>query len=106
MRMAEYVPDTRFVLHDIDEEAHAQALMYHNEWLAIAYVLINTPSGTTLRVMKNLRICDNCHVVVKLISEIEGREIIARNNYKRFHSTYKVHISNIQSTSVIHVNFV
>ncbi|WOL19568.1 hypothetical protein Cni_G28370 [Canna indica] len=84
MRAAGYVPDTRFVLHDIDEEAKAQALMYHSERLAIAYGLINTPPGTTLRVMKNLRICGDCHAAVKLISKIEGREIIVRDN-KRFH---------------------
>ncbi|KAE8674350.1 serine acetyltransferase 5-like [Hibiscus syriacus] len=43
MREAEYVPDTRYVLHDIDEEAKEQALQYHSERLAIAYGLISTP---------------------------------------------------------------
>ncbi|KAJ8465147.1 hypothetical protein OPV22_027699 [Ensete ventricosum] len=84
MRAAGYVPDTRFVLHDIDEAAKQQALMYHSERLAIAYGLISTPPGTTLRIMKNLRICGDCHNAVKLISKIEGREIIVRDN-KRFH---------------------
>ncbi|ONK73392.1 uncharacterized protein A4U43_C04F31010 [Asparagus officinalis] len=28
-----YVPDTRYVLHDIDQEAKEQALMYHSERL-------------------------------------------------------------------------
>ncbi|CAD5193954.1 unnamed protein product [Musa acuminata subsp. malaccensis] len=84
MRAAGYVPDTRFVLHDIDEAAKEQALMYHSERLAIAYGLISTPPGTTLRIMKNLRICGDCHNAVKLISKIEGREIIVRDN-KRFH---------------------
>ncbi|KAG6478448.1 pentatricopeptide repeat-containing protein At2g22070-like [Zingiber officinale] len=84
MRAAGYVPDTRFVLHDVDEEAKAQALMYHSERLAIAYGLVCTPPGTTLRVMKNLRICGDCHTAVKLISKLEGREIIVRDN-KRFH---------------------
>lgn len=81
---AGYVPDTRFVLHDIDEEAKEKALLYHSERLAIAYGLISTPHGTTLRVIKNLRICGDCHSFIKILSSIEKREIIVRDN-KRFH---------------------
>uniref|UniRef100_A0A1D1Y4L9 Pentatricopeptide repeat-containing protein At1g47580, chloroplastic n=1 Tax=Anthurium amnicola TaxID=1678845 RepID=A0A1D1Y4L9_9ARAE len=84
MREAGYVPDTRFVLHDIDEEAKERALMYHSERLAIAFGLISTPPGTTLRIMKNLRICGDCHNAVKVMSKIVDREIIVRDN-KRFH---------------------
>ncbi|CAA6657740.1 unnamed protein product [Spirodela intermedia] len=84
MRAAGYVPDTRYVLHDIDEEAKERSLMYHSERLAIAFGLISTPPGTTLRVMKNLRICGDCHNAVKIISKIVGRQIIVRDN-KRFH---------------------
>ncbi|XP_078430541.1 pentatricopeptide repeat (PPR) superfamily protein [Wolffia australiana] len=84
MRAAGYVPDTRCVLHDIDDEAKERALMYHSERLAIAFGLISTAPGTTLRIMKNLRICPDCHNAVKIISEIVDREIIVRDN-KRFH---------------------
>lgn len=84
MREAGYVPDTRYVLHDIDEEAKEQALQYHSERLAIAYGLISTPPRTTLRIMKNLRICGDCHNAIKIMSKIVGRELIVRDN-KRFH---------------------
>ncbi|KAH0454778.1 hypothetical protein IEQ34_016702 [Dendrobium chrysotoxum] len=84
IREAGYVPDTRFVLHDIDEEAKEKSLMYHSERLAIAYGLIGTPPGTTLRIMKNLRICGDCHNAVKIMSKVVEREIIVRDN-KRFH---------------------
>ncbi|CAK7347650.1 unnamed protein product [Dovyalis caffra] len=84
VRDAGYVPDTRFVLHDLDPEAKEKALFYHSERLAIAYGLINTPPGTTLRIMKNLRICLDCHNFVKILSKIEDREFIVRDN-KRFH---------------------
>jgi hypothetical protein len=84
IRAAGYVPDTRFVLHDIDEAAKVRALMYHSERLAIAFGLVSTPPGTPLRVMKNLRICGDCHNAVKLIAKVTGREIIVRDN-KRFH---------------------
>ncbi|XP_073006045.1 pentatricopeptide repeat-containing protein At4g14050, mitochondrial [Typha latifolia] len=84
IRAAGYVPDTKYVLHDIDEEAKENALMYHSERLAIAYGLISTPPGTTLRIMKNLRICGDCHNAVKFMSKVVEREIIVRDN-KRFH---------------------
>ena len=84
MREAGYVPDTRYVLHDIDEEAKQQALQYHSERLAIAYGLISTPARTTLRIIKNLRICGDCHNAIKIMSKIVGRELIVRDN-KRFH---------------------
>ncbi|XP_023645223.1 pentatricopeptide repeat-containing protein DWY1, chloroplastic [Capsella rubella] len=83
-RDAGYVPETKYVLHDIDEEAKEKALMHHSERLAIAFGLINTPPGTTIRVMKNLRICGDCHNFIKILSSIEDREIIVRDN-KRFH---------------------
>lgn len=84
LRDAGYVPDTRYVLHDIDEEAKERALMYHSERLAIAYGLISTPARTTLRIIKNLRICGDCHNAIKIMSKIVGRELIVRDN-KRFH---------------------
>ncbi|KAA0061500.1 hypothetical protein IC582_012018 [Cucumis melo] len=84
MKEAGYVPDTRYVLHDIDEEAKQQALQYHSERLAIAYGLISTPARTTLRIIKNLRICGDCHNAIKIMSKIVGRELIVRDN-KRFH---------------------
>ncbi|XP_008810384.2 pentatricopeptide repeat-containing protein At2g15690, mitochondrial [Phoenix dactylifera] len=79
-----YVPDTRYVLHDIDQEAKEQALLYHSERLAIAYGLISTPARTPLRIIKNLRICGDCHNAIKIMSKIVGRELIVRDN-KRFH---------------------
>ncbi|KHN40337.1 Pentatricopeptide repeat-containing protein [Glycine soja] len=84
MREAGYVPDTRYVLHDIDEEEKEKALQYHSERLAIAYGLISTPPRTTLRIIKNLRICGDCHNAIKIMSNIVGRELIVRDN-KRFH---------------------
>ncbi|KAF8377223.1 hypothetical protein HHK36_030597 [Tetracentron sinense] len=79
-----YVPETCFVLHDIGEEDKEYALCYHSEKLAIAFGLISTSEGTPNQVIKNLRVCGDCHVVIKLISKIYDREIIARDR-ARFH---------------------
>lgn len=84
MKESTYVPDTRYVLHDIDQEAKEQALLYHSERLAIAYGLISTPARTPLRIIKNLRVCGDCHNAIKIMSRIVGRELIVRDN-KRFH---------------------
>lgn len=79
-----FVPDTSEVLYDMDEEWKEGALSHHSEKLAIAYGLISTKPGTTIRIVKNLRVCGNCHSATKLISKIFNREIIARDR-NRFH---------------------
>eukprot|EP01018_Ginkgo_biloba_P003196 Gb_11220 [translate_table: standard] len=86
MKIAGYVPDTRFVLHDVEEEQKEQILCYHSEKLAIAFGLINTSPGTTLRVIKNLRVCGDCHSATKFMSKIVEREIVVRdaNRYHHF----------------------
>ncbi|CAK9272812.1 unnamed protein product [Sphagnum jensenii] len=66
MKDAGYVPDTRFALHDVDEEEKVLHLRQHSEKLAIAFGLISTSPGTPLRIFKNLRICGDCHTFTKL----------------------------------------
>ncbi|KAJ0480577.1 putative tetratricopeptide-like helical domain superfamily, DYW domain-containing protein [Helianthus annuus] len=46
--------------------------------------LISLPLSAPVRVMKNLRVCQDCHTVMKLISKVESREIILRDPI-RFH---------------------
>ncbi|KAJ4715635.1 Pentatricopeptide repeat [Melia azedarach] len=79
-----FVPDTESVLHDLEEEVKEQILRHHSEKLAIAFALISTPENTTLRIMKNLRVCNDCHSAIKFISKLVGREIIVRDA-TRFH---------------------
>ncbi|CAK9210480.1 unnamed protein product [Sphagnum troendelagicum] len=84
MHDAGYVPDTNFVLHDVEEEEKLFHLCHHSEKLAIALGLINTPPGTPLRIRKNLRVCEDCHTSVKFISKVVGRAIMVRD-VNRFH---------------------
>ncbi|KAI3858754.1 hypothetical protein MKX03_033707 [Papaver bracteatum] len=79
-----YVLNTDDVLHDVEEEQKRSLLCSHSERLAIAFGIISTPSGTTIRVTKNLRVCVDCHTATKFISEIVGREIVMRD-VSRFH---------------------
>ncbi|KAL8518005.1 hypothetical protein ACS0TY_009336 [Phlomoides rotata] len=92
MKVAGYVPDTKYALHDISEEEKEYSLSMHSEKLAIAFGLLNTRPGITLRVTKNLRICGDCHTAIKFISKIYGREIIVRD-VNRFHHFNKGHCS-------------
>ncbi|KAK9078753.1 hypothetical protein SSX86_002811 [Deinandra increscens subsp. villosa] len=81
-----YVPDTKFVLQDMEEEKKEMILCGHSERLALGFGLISsaTSCSTPLRIIKNLRVCGDCHSVMKYISTVENREIIMRDNY-RFH---------------------
>ncbi|OWM85769.1 hypothetical protein CDL15_Pgr023702 [Punica granatum] len=79
-----YVPDLSEVLHDMGDEEKRRSLQNHSERLAIAFGIISTPPGTTIRIIKNIRVCLDCHVAIKFISKIVGREIIVRDN-SRFH---------------------
>ncbi|KAL5974638.1 hypothetical protein ACLOJK_031308 [Asimina triloba] len=84
LKNADYIPDTNFVLHDIEEEQKEAILSQHSERLAIAFGLIATPVRTPLQIVKNLRVCGDCHTVIKLISKIEERDIVVRDT-NRFH---------------------
>lgn len=79
MKKAGYLPDTNLVLQDVDEQDKEQILCGHSEKLAVAFGLLNTPPGSPLQVIKNLRICGDCHAVIKFISGFEGREIYVRD---------------------------
>ncbi|KAF8697783.1 hypothetical protein HU200_035269 [Digitaria exilis] len=84
MRKMGYVPRTEFVYHDLEEDVKEQLLSYHSERLAIAFGLLNTSPGARLVIIKNLRVCGDCHDAIKYISKITEREIVVRDA-KRFH---------------------
>lgn len=85
LKLVGYVPDTSLVNHmDMEEEEKEVTLRYHSEKLAIAFGLLNTAPGTTIRVVKNLRVCRDCHSAAKIISSIFNRQIILRD-VQRFH---------------------
>lgn len=84
MYLAGYEPDTRFVLHDIDEAAKVRAINFHSEKLAMCYGFIKTPPKSPIRIIKNLRVCGDCHTATKYMAYLTGREIIMRDAF-RFH---------------------
>lgn len=85
LKLVGYTPDTSLVFHaDLEEEEKEATLRYHSEKLAIAFGLLNSPPGATIRVVKNLRVCNDCHSAAKFISLIFNRQLILRD-IQRFH---------------------
>ncbi|XP_020589284.1 pentatricopeptide repeat-containing protein At4g02750 isoform X2 [Phalaenopsis equestris] len=84
MKKAGYVSATNLVLHDVEEEEKEQMLRFHSEKLAVAYGILRMKPGRPVRVIKNLRVCEDCHNAIKYIALIESRLIILRDS-NRFH---------------------
>jgi len=75
---------TGLVFVDVEEESKEEIVSLHSEKLALAFGLLNTSKGITIRIMKNLRMCRDCHEAFKLISDIVEREFVVRD-VNRFH---------------------
>ncbi|XP_057429888.1 pentatricopeptide repeat-containing protein At3g62890-like [Lotus japonicus] len=84
LKIEGYSPITSEVSLDIDEEEKETVLSRHSEKLAVAFGLITIVPPIPIRIMKNLRICNDCHTVMKLISKAFNREIVVRDRH-RFH---------------------
>ncbi|KAM3698968.1 hypothetical protein ACJW31_06G226700 [Castanea mollissima] len=81
-----YVPEESLisVAGLITEECLETSTSYHSEKLAIAFGLARAPKGTSIRIVKNLRVCKDCHSFTKYVSKAFNREIIVRDRV-RFH---------------------
>ncbi|KAK4284195.1 hypothetical protein QN277_001060 [Acacia crassicarpa] len=84
LKDAGYQPDTNFVYHDVEDEHKEAILSQHSERLAVAYGLIATVPEVPIQIVKNLRVCGDCHNFIKLISLVEQRYIVVRDS-NRFH---------------------
>ncbi|KAJ6406694.1 hypothetical protein OIU84_010244 [Salix udensis] len=56
----------------------------HSEKLAVAFALLNTRKETEIIIIKNLRICGDCHLFIKMVSKIVDRQFVVRDA-TRFH---------------------
>ncbi|KMZ67251.1 hypothetical protein ZOSMA_270G00240 [Zostera marina] len=79
-----YVPNIDIVVQNVDDNLKEEMIRNHSEKLAIGFGLINTKPGTRIVIVKNLRVCSDCHAAIGFISKMEGREIVARDS-TRFH---------------------
>ncbi|KAK2966017.1 hypothetical protein RJ640_017095 [Escallonia rubra] len=84
LRRQGYNPKLSEVLLEIDDVEKASQLLHHSEKLAVSFGLIKKIPGTIIRIVKNLRSCEDCHSFMKLASKIYHREIVIRDRI-RFH---------------------
>lgn len=84
LRIAGYVPDTSEVLLETADDERDNAIFWHSEKLAMAYGLISSDPNVVIRIVKNLRMCLDCHRAIKLLSKIYEREVVVRDR-TRFH---------------------
>ncbi|KAK6151282.1 hypothetical protein DH2020_013917 [Rehmannia glutinosa] len=84
IKAAGYSPDLSSVLYDVDEEQKEKLLLGHSEKLALAFGMMNVSEAKPIRIMKNLRICVDCHNFAKFVSKVYGREVFIRDK-SRFH---------------------
>ncbi|TXG60868.1 hypothetical protein EZV62_012231 [Acer yangbiense] len=84
MKEAGFQSETVTALHDVEEEEKELMVNLHSEKLAIAFGLIATEPGSEIRIIKNLRVCLDCHTATKFISKITERVIVVRDA-NRFH---------------------
>lgn len=80
-----YSPNTSMVSYDIEEEEKETVLKQHSEKIALAFGLLHAKPGTTLHIVKNLRVCADCHSAFKLVSKIYGHNIIMRDRVRYHH---------------------
>jgi pentatricopeptide repeat protein len=79
-----YVQDCFSLLNELQHEQKDPIIFIHSEKLAISFGLLSLPATVPINVMKNLRVCNDCHAWIKFVSKVSNREIIVRDAY-RFH---------------------
>ncbi|WOK94377.1 pentatricopeptide repeat-containing protein [Canna indica] len=84
LKLEGYKPILSSVVYDVNDDEKENLLKGHSEKLALAYGWLTTTFGDTIRITKNLRICEDCHLVMRLASRAANREIVVRDNM-RFH---------------------
>ena len=80
LKISRYLPNNLEVSLNIGEEEKENVLNRHSEKLAIAFGLISSEPGVTIRIVKNLRMCVDCYLVATLVSRIYNREVIVRQS--------------------------
>ncbi|KAL6847416.1 hypothetical protein ACP4OV_023269 [Aristida adscensionis] len=79
-----YKSENYHLFHEKEQELRNPSTFVHSEKLAVAFGLMSLPAFMPLRVIKNLRVCNDCHNWMKFTSKVTGREIVLRDVY-RFH---------------------
>ncbi|XP_058069502.1 putative pentatricopeptide repeat-containing protein At5g52630 [Magnolia sinica] len=80
------------IANEEDKEKAHSSNVHHSEKLAIAFGLINMPDDASIRVVKSISMCRDCHSLIKFFSVSTQREIVVRDS-KRLHRFKNGHCS-------------
>ncbi|WOL00173.1 pentatricopeptide repeat-containing protein [Canna indica] len=88
-RMADICAKLKELMEEVGKLGYKEmdeGLQYHSERLAMAFGVVSgsVPQGKSLRVVKNLRICGDCHEFFKYVCRVIEREIVVRDA-NRYH---------------------
>ncbi|XP_045809662.1 pentatricopeptide repeat-containing protein At1g71420 [Trifolium pratense] len=87
-----YAPEISSPLHDIELEHIEDQLFHHSEKMALVFAIMNeaslTSGGNVIKIMKNIRICVDCHNFMKLASKLFQKEIVVRDSNRFHHFKY------------------
>ncbi|GJX64285.1 pentatricopeptide repeat-containing protein [Tanacetum coccineum] len=81
-RIKDVYDNVQDIIRKIEETgmyAVKNGALYHSEKLALAFGLMSLPAWMPVNIMKNLRICDDCHMFMKMASRVTSRELIVRD---------------------------
>ncbi|GFY92319.1 pentatricopeptide (PPR) repeat-containing protein [Actinidia rufa] len=70
--------------YSVDRVEKEKVLLTHTEKLAVTYGLLKTSGGAPIRLIKNTRVCSNCHTFAKYVSLMKCRKILLKDGV-RFH---------------------
>ncbi|OVA15231.1 Pentatricopeptide repeat [Macleaya cordata] len=80
-----YVSQKSLEMTDEEDKGETfSSTVHHSEKLGVAFGLLNMCRGASIRVIKSISMCRDCHSLIKYISLLTGREIIIRDS-KRLH---------------------
>ncbi|KAF6144581.1 hypothetical protein GIB67_006073 [Kingdonia uniflora] len=84
LKLMGYNPNPWSVLANLEEEEKKEVVLWHSEKLALCYGLLKLKNKSCIQIVKNLRVCEDCHTFIKLVSKVFEREIVVRDR-TRFH---------------------
>ncbi|KAF4382961.1 hypothetical protein G4B88_010132, partial [Cannabis sativa] len=89
LQLMGYSPDySQAPLVNEEGDTKEHSLDLHSERIALAFGLLNSKPGIPIRIFKNLRVCNDCHNVFKLISSAFNVDIIMRDRARFHHFTH------------------
>ncbi|KAG4122461.1 hypothetical protein ERO13_D11G268600v2 [Gossypium hirsutum] len=100
-----YVQDRYSLFSDVEQGEKDPTVYIHSEKLAIAFGLLSLPSAIPVRVIKNLRVCKDCHNWIKFVSKVSNRPIIVRDAYRFHHFEEKVQCATSLSCRSVYLTF-